>query len=371
MGDKGKKRTICIMNNWSNVKEAPAGRMSGEWVVPDVFKVAVGGLRWLLLCRQVELFGKLPQSCTMKDSCLETESQPQTWVSICQSSVYTPPHNPEKRSHHPVSLCSDLVGKYFLLWVTVYNAKCSTCLRWLHVCMCSCSWVHNVPVFSFLPSAEKKWVSEVIKQNHKQHSELHLSCYCICSHSSNECVCILEDRVEYDRMTKKDLSKLPLSTFAAITRFICVNEYAGEFGVSLSAKPAVTFVCAHEHPCGSTSIHPPPLIYVTEAIAVEIHNFVYVFLSFAAYFVFCWATRAQRVKWTRIRPQGAITLTRSCSLHLYFMCCSEGLLAPTHTHTHTNHFPFLTRPPPSLLPKRTLQRPQLSVSTCVCVDMHV
>ena len=37
--------------------------------LPDIFKVAVWGLSRLLLYRQVELFRKLPQSCSMKDPC--------------------------------------------------------------------------------------------------------------------------------------------------------------------------------------------------------------------------------------------------------------------------------------------------------------
>lgn len=38
-------------------------------IIPDIFKVAVRGLSCLLFCGQIELFRKLPQSCSMEDPC--------------------------------------------------------------------------------------------------------------------------------------------------------------------------------------------------------------------------------------------------------------------------------------------------------------
>lgn len=42
----------------------------GGGAVPDIFQVAVGGLSGLLLSRQAQLFGELPESCSVKDPCL-------------------------------------------------------------------------------------------------------------------------------------------------------------------------------------------------------------------------------------------------------------------------------------------------------------
>lgn len=44
-------------------------KLMAPGVIPDIFKVAVWGLSRLLLCWQVELFRKLPQSCSVKDPC--------------------------------------------------------------------------------------------------------------------------------------------------------------------------------------------------------------------------------------------------------------------------------------------------------------
>lgn len=46
------------------------GGVGEEEGVPDIFQVAVGGLSGLLLSRQAQLFGELPESGSVKDAWL-------------------------------------------------------------------------------------------------------------------------------------------------------------------------------------------------------------------------------------------------------------------------------------------------------------